>query len=65
MGSIDGSRLKKLFTHNNDIVGVRDIAMPNTTQPEERDDFEHFQVEAAAGEKNIAGRWMYLFQLNN
>jgi len=59
-GWIDGSRLKKFFTLNERVHRTREISTASTTQEEVSEEFEEFEVEALAGRKYIAGRWMYL-----
>jgi len=61
-GWIDSSRLKKFFTRNEGVHGTREISTPSTTQWEESEQFEEFEVEAVAGRKYIEGRWMYLIK---
>jgi len=58
-GSIDGSRLKKFFTHNEGVHGTWEICTPSSAQQEESEEFEEFLVEAVARWKYIEGRWMY------
>jgi len=56
VGWIDGSWLKKYFTHNQGVHGARKTNMPNNAQEEE------IEVESVAGQKYISGQWMYLDQ---
>jgi len=48
----------KFFTHNEGVHGTQEISTPSTAQVEESEEFEEYEVEAVAGWKYIAGRWM-------
>jgi hypothetical protein len=56
---MDGSRLKKFFTRNKGVHSTWEISTPSTVEEEESQEFEAFEVEAVAGWKYIARRWMY------
>ena len=60
VGWMVGSRLNKFFTRNEGIPGTREISTPSTAHNKESEEFEESMVEAVAGRKYIAGRWMYL-----
>jgi len=64
-GWIDGSRLKQFFTRNEGVHGTQGISTPSTAQEEESEEFEEYEVEAVAGWKYIAGRWMYVGKWND
>jgi len=54
-GSIDGSLLKKFFTHYEGIHCALEISTTNTTREEDLEEFEGSEVGEEAGQKYIEG----------
>jgi hypothetical protein len=54
-GWTEGSGLKMYFNSKDGVHGTRQVSMPSTTQQEEWEECEEFEVDVVAGWKYIAG----------